>query len=79
MVFLEPSQLGHTPLITSYCNSLEKYIGKIAEIVRNLMHYLADASIAFTLMRGKFPVPTDPNFLVNSMINLFDCFVQEWK
>lgn len=34
MVFMEPKQLGHTVLITSYCNNLEKHLGKIAEVVR---------------------------------------------
>ena len=43
------------------------------------MSYLADVSIAFTNAFGKFPVPTDPNYLINSMLNLFDCFVKEWK
>jgi len=76
---MEPKQLGHTPLITSYCNNLEKYIGKTAEVVRQLMHYLADSSIAFTNYKGKFPVPTDPNFLVNSLLNIFDCYVYDWK
>lgn len=79
MVFMEPKQLGHSVLITSYCNNLEKYIGKTADAVRSLMHYFADLSIAFTNMRGKFPVPTDPNFLVNSMLSIFDCYVCDWK
>ena len=79
MVFMEPKQLGHAPLINSYCTSLEKYIGKTAEVVRGLMHYLADASIEFTNFKGKFPVPTDTNFLVNSLINVFDCYVSDWK
>lgn len=43
------------------------------------MNYIADASIAFTNIYGKFPVPTDPNFLVNSMLNMFDVFVKTWK
>lgn len=43
------------------------------------MHYMADASIEFTSFKGKFPVPTDPNFLVNSMLNVFDCYVSDWK
>lgn len=79
MVLLEPKQLGHTPLITSYCNDLEKYVGKIADTIRQLMHYIADASIEFTNIHGKFPVPSDPNFLINSMLNMFDCYVKEWK
>ena len=43
------------------------------------MHYLSDTCIAFTNFKGKFPVPTDPNFLVNSMINVFDCYIADWK
>lgn len=43
------------------------------------MHYLADSAVAFTAVKGKFPVPTDPNFLVNSMLNVFDCYVHDWK
>lgn len=43
------------------------------------MHYLSDVCIEFTNKHGKFPVPTDPNFLVNSMINMFECFVHEWR
>ena len=30
-------------------------------------------------MKGKFPVPTDPNYLINSMLNMFDCYIREWK
>lgn len=79
MVFMEPKQLGHNVLITSYCNDLEKYIGKTAENIKQMMYHFADACIAFTNSNGKFPVPTDPNHLVNSMINIFDCYVRDWK
>lgn len=79
MVLMEPKQLGHTPLITSYCNNLEKVIGKISETVRGYMHYLSDACIEYTNKVGKFPVPTDPNFLVNSMLNMFECYIKDWR
>jgi dynein heavy chain len=79
MVLMEPRQLGHTPLITSYCNTLDKMLGKIADTVRTYMHYLSDACIAFTNMQGKFPVPTDPNFLAYSMTNMFECYVKDWR
>ena len=79
MVLLEPKQLGHTPLIASYCNDLEKYLPKVAEQIKTLMYYIADTAIEFTNLYGKFPVPTDPNYLINSMLNMFDCFVREWK
>jgi hypothetical protein len=71
--------LGHTVLITSYCYDLEKYLGKVAENIKSLMNHMADACIAFTSLYGKFPVPTDPNFLVAAMLNVFDCFVRDFK
>ena len=43
------------------------------------MNYMSDACIAFTNFNGKFPVPTDPNYLVNSMLNVFDCYVGHLK
>lgn len=43
------------------------------------MHYLSDTCIAFTNIAGKFPVPTDPNFLINSMLNIFDSYICDWK
>jgi dynein heavy chain len=79
MVLMEPKQLGHSPLITSYCNDLEKFLGKTAETIRQYMHYLSDVCVEFTNFQGKFPVPTDPNFLVNSMINMFECYVKDWR
>lgn len=79
MVLLEPKQLGYTPLITSYCNDLEKIIGKTSEVIRNLMYYMSDCSIAFAMKYGKFAVPTDANFLISSMLKIFDCYVSDWR
>jgi hypothetical protein len=52
---------------------------KIVDTIRTQMHYLSDISIEFTQKFGKFPVPTDPNFLVNSMLNMFECYVKDWR
>jgi len=79
MVFMEPKQLGYAPLITSYCADLEPLIGKAAETVKQLMTYLSELCIAYTALHGKFPVPTDPNFLVQSMLNIFNCYVNDWR
>mmetsp|Transcript_3594 Transcript_3594/g.2635 ORF Transcript_3594/g.2635 Transcript_3594/m.2635 type:complete len:122 (+) Transcript_3594:1628-1993(+) len=79
MVFMEPKQLGYTVLITSYCTDLEMLVGKTAEHVKQLMYYLSDLCIAYTNGHGKFLVPTDPNFLIRSMLNMFDCYVNEWR
>lgn len=76
---MEPHQLGHSVIINSYCDGIEKYLGKLAETIRSLMHHISDTCIAFTFRYGKFPVPMDPNFLVHAMCNLFDCFVSDWK
>jgi hypothetical protein len=54
-------------------------LGKIADVIRVYMNYLADVCIAYTHIGGRFPVPTDPNFLVNSMINMFECNVKDWR
>jgi dynein heavy chain len=43
------------------------------------MTHLSDICIAYVFKYGKFPVPTDPNFLVHSMCGVFDCFVSDWK
>ena len=43
------------------------------------MHYLADVCVEYTNKVGKFPVPTDPNFLIKSMLNMFDCYVKDWR
>ena len=79
MVFMEPKQLGYTPLIVSYCNALEPVIGKTFETIKALMTYFSDLCVNFTNLQGKFPVPTDPNFLVNSMLNVFNCYVNDWR
>ena len=54
-------------------------LGKLTDTVRTYMHYLSDVCIEFTNINGRFPVPTDPNFLVNSMINMFECYVKDWR
>lgn len=49
MVLLESNQLGHTPIINSYCNALENLLGeKTSELVRWHMHYLSDLCVTFT-------------------------------
>jgi dynein heavy chain len=80
MVFMEPHQLGHNVIIHSYCDALEKYLEKkLCDGIRSLMTHLADICIAFVFKYCKFPVPSDPNFLVHAMVGVFDCFISDWK
>jgi dynein heavy chain len=79
MVFLEPHQLGHTVLITSYLNNYKENFSEklLAKIVAEF-HFLADMSVLFSLKHLKYPQTTGPNYLVDNMIKLFDTFMKDW-
>ena len=80
MVLLEPQQLGYTPLITSYCADLETFLPpKLVDQIMQLMYYMADCCISFVNKYGKYPVPSAPNYLVNSMTNVFECYAKEFR
>lgn len=79
MVFMEPKILGFKPLIDSYCDSLTELMPKLAPTLREWMHWFAGVSICFVMEYGKFPVATDANFLINSMLNLFECNVKQYR
>jgi len=80
MVLLEPSELGHNVLITSFINDLATYLDeKLCAKLMQLLHYIADATVAFIYRHCKFPVPTGPNFVVDNMLKVFDTYVRCWK
>lgn len=77
MVLLEPHELGHNVLITSFVNKMAKFVdAKLSAKVMDLLHYMADVTVAFIYMRCKFPVPTGPNFVVDNMLKLLDTYVR---
>lgn len=80
MVLLEPHELGHNVLITSFINDIKSFIDeKICANVEKIMHYLSDITVDFIYANCKFPVPTGPNFVVDNMLKVFDTFVRRWK
>jgi dynein heavy chain, axonemal len=80
MVLLEPQELGHTPLITSYANEMLKIVDqKIVDKVIPVMHYVCDAVTDYAYRSCKFPVPTGPNFVVNNFLKVFHSFVLDWE
>ena len=80
MVLLEPHELGHNVLITSFMNDIATFIDeKIIAKLGPAMHYVADATVAFIYRKCKFPVMTGPNFVVDNMIKVFDTFIRGWK
>lgn len=80
MVLLEPHELGHNVLITSFVNDISRYLdAKLTEKLMQLFHHIADATVAYIYTKCVFPVPTGPNFVVNNMLNVFDTFVRPWE
>ena len=80
MVLLEPHELGHNVLITSFINNIARFIDdKLAKKLMDLFHYIADVTCAFIYRRCNFPVPTGPNFVVDNMLKLFDTYVRDWE
>ena len=61
MVFLEPKQLGHEVLVTSYAASVSEYFFKGAhDKFEAQLHSIANASVAWVFKYvEKFPTPTD--------------------
>lgn len=80
MVLLEPHELGHNVLITSFMNDIKSFLDeKLIKKLEDVMQYIADISVDFIYRHCVFPVPTGPNFVVDNMIKVFDTFVRGWK
>ena len=81
MVFLEPKQLGHSVLVTSYCNEVKEHFFKgNTEKFEAQLHQLIDASVAWMFkIVTKLPTPLDPQYVVYSVLNLFDSFLVDFR
>jgi dynein heavy chain len=80
MVLLEPEELGHNVLITSYGNEMAKIVDrKIVDKVLSIMHYVCDCVCFYAYMHCSFPVPTGPNFVVNNFLKVFHSFIIDWE
>ena len=80
MVLLEPKQLGHNVLITSYCNEISEWIPKkTTDNLEEIFQYCANVSVEFTRQNCLFPVPTHSNFHVANLLKIFDAFVRPWR
>jgi hypothetical protein len=66
-------------LITSYLHRFkENFNEKLLKNITEQFHFLADFGIMYALKHLKFPQPTNPNYLIDNMIKLFDTFMQDW-
>ena len=80
MVLLEPKQLGHNVLITSYCTEISAWLDeKLVNQLQDILHYVSNVTVEYTRQNCKFPVPTGPNFHINNVLKVFDSFVRPWK
>ena len=80
MVLLEPKQLGHNVLITSYCHEISDWVAKKAtDNLHEILQYMADVTVENTRQNCSFPVPTHSNFHVANTLKVFDCFVRPWR
>ena len=80
MVLLEPKQLGHNVLITSYCHEISEWIPKkTTDNLEEILQYCANVSVEFTRQNCTFPVPTHSNFHVANLLKILDAFVRPWR
>ncbi len=79
MVFLEPDLLEHHSFIKSYCQRQEAIFEKHSEAIEEIMNWMIRTSIAYLLRKGKLPVPQHTNFIVDSFLNIFDCYLAEFR
>lgn len=79
MIFLEPHQLGHTVLITSYVNKFKDVISeKVLANITDYLHYVIDICVVFTTYNSKMPQQVHSNILAMNTLELFDTFVNDW-
>lgn len=80
MVLLEAAQLGHNVFIKSYTNELRKLFDeKICAKVEEYFTYIADICVEYTKQNCKFPCPGTGAYVINHMIRIMDCYIDQYK
>ncbi|XP_038676444.1 dynein heavy chain 3, axonemal isoform X3 [Scyliorhinus canicula] len=78
MIYLEPHQLGWTPLKDSYMDTLPPTVtAEHKELINDMFHWLIQPSLEFTRHHCKFFVQTSPMHLAYSMMRLYTCLMDE--
>uniref|UniRef100_A0A3B5AK42 Dynein axonemal heavy chain 3 n=1 Tax=Stegastes partitus TaxID=144197 RepID=A0A3B5AK42_9TELE len=77
MIYMEPPQLGWSPLRDSYMNTLpESLSAEHRELIRNLFDWLVQPCLDFIDRECRFVVQTSPIHLVNSLMKLYTCLME---
>ncbi|KAI1896260.1 hypothetical protein AGOR_G00092970 [Albula goreensis] len=78
MIYMEPHQLGWTPLKDSYMDTLPETLGsEHRELIEDMFSWLVDPCLDFIYHDCRFLVQTSPIHLAYSMMRLYTCLLDE--
>ncbi|XP_056255668.1 dynein axonemal heavy chain 3 [Seriola aureovittata] len=78
MIYMEPHQLGWTPLRDSYMNTLpESLSAEHKELIVDLFDWLVQPCLDFIDSECRFVVQTSPIHLAYSLMKLYTCLMDE--
>ncbi|CAB3991140.1 dynein heavy chain 3, axonemal-like, partial [Paramuricea clavata] len=78
MIYLEPHQLGWTPLLDSYMNTLPSVLTKEhRETIKSLFEWLMEPCLDFLRRECRFFIQTSPLHLTASLMRLYTCLMDE--
>ena len=80
MVYLEPHRLGWRSLVYSYIKQLPVSIqGSMTDTFQNSIEWICPPILEFLRKKCKFPIPVTEMELINSLLQIFDCFIERPK
>ncbi|KAG7245081.1 hypothetical protein INR49_023647, partial [Caranx melampygus] len=78
MIYMEPQQLGWTPLRDSYMSTLPESLStEHRELIMDLFDWLVQPCLDFIDSECRFVVQTSPIHLANSLMKLYSCLMDE--
>lgn len=81
MIYMEPSSLGWKPLLDSWMNDLPKSFHSVNRQVILQMFLRFCPLLLWFIRKGglREMAPTSDSILIRSLMNLFDCFLDEFR